>query len=494
MRSEAHSGVRLRRFAKNPEEAEESPNLDFSKKEDGTPVSAADHLRSQIALKKELLTQYQNNDETELAALDEYEESLNADAAQARTEYDAWYKALKRPAYFEVLKVQATPYRQTHLVDSRKSADAPAPESESERGFRARVKSFFKKLIANYSPALLPIEAVYAYAGFIILTPHDPKLAAVAAAVFAASLALCGAIGANFALRAFVHQVEPAEPGPKPDSPPRMRIVTRVRIGTLLTAILCFAFGMTLVIGGADLRSKIPHIEEWRRTEDVLKRQRIDSENVAPDIDTETPSGDATPQVSSDEQQLRADTINLEKHEADRDNLLRTDWKIQNSDELIAIGLYFTMLLAAAAYYVFSRDPYIEYAILAENLAQVRTIKSWIQNLRQYNRAYYRNRKDEAEAAILELRSQLWLLNPDDSLALSPYSGTSTAGFRAPNKANADAKDTQANLSAPSHVISAWIAERVARYTRWYLMLRRKHLLGTSHADSIRTALEGKRV
>lgn len=468
----ANGRSKLRNIINNQTQPLDDDIEKIEKREDGTKISIADKIRSQIAFQKAMLEQRKGEKKISLTMLEGFATALEKETEDVQRDYKRWYRVLRRPDYFEILHVPAVPSSIDHGANSQQKSTAAneTGDGENKESWSTKIKRFFVK---NSTPLLIPIETAYAYAAFKMITPDDPELTIAAGIIFTALLVLTGAIFANFALRAFQHRIvgdnEPVEPV----------IETKLNKRMLIAASIFLLAGMSLIVGGADLRAKIPEIDVWQKERKELRN----------DYDT------ALQMLSLDNNMAKEIDYKYKKiidHDKKRQEILAFNGKIDGSDEIIAIGIYLAMFLSAAASYIVSRDPYNEYSILSRYISVARSFKRDIDNSKNLIEQWIQNDHKSSETLILDLRSKLWLLDNNDLLSLSPYDHD--ANKDKPIDTNADDLDnanspssasnskpdekTEGTISEEESVKNGannslggiWVADRLARYTRWYLL------------------------
>jgi hypothetical protein len=474
--SKARAAQTLRKIVDSPDEPVEFDSERLKKREDGTEITLADHWRAQVAFKKAFINRLGRQLGATSKSLDDFLKEVNEEVEDTEKDYKEWYAALQRPAYFEIFRTSAAPLSEsTGAAKSQSDVAKAMPDQEERR--QSRFARFLKVLLGEYSaPILVPLEAFYSYAAFLLVTPHNSVLAVAAASIFTLSLTTVGAGAAHFALRSFRHRIVPVETtGSKA---PTRAIKSTINRRMLWTSILMATIGLVLIYGGADLRSKLPIVDVWtdERSEILSELAQLQSTQLQTD---ESP--DATNKRNEERTALEK---RLVEHDKARQDILRADFSISNSDEIVAIGIYFALFFAAAATYILGLDPYFEYGLLARYLADVRILRRNVRVLQELKEKSIENQREEHEVSLLEARAKLWLLDKDDPAGLSPYESVQDPEQRqaacraqAENDKSTDTaagtqgcprSDTSQDVAAS--LGDAWVSDRLARYARWYIL------------------------
>jgi hypothetical protein len=445
-RDSARAASRLRSMESGQPPVINTIDIEYEFRENGKNITSADHLRAQIALKEGLKILKSKEKEIKLSGLDQYLEHLEDDFRTVKDDYERWQKTLQRPAYFEKVNFRFSAERERDAD----SADESAGKSSSLERWITNIVRWTKR---NFAVAIVPFEAYYAYAAFSLITPKDHKLALTASIIFAVALGVLGSMAGNFFLRAWRHRIGTAG---------IERIIHKRNAALLaLTSLVALA----LVVGGADLRSKIPAAQQWQQRADDLNAQEIAALS-------EPSEGEAVTDGRSDP--VAGITDDIDKHDQKRAELLRFDPRIESSDEIIAYGIYLSVFLAAFGAWVFGRDPYNEYSLCAEALANLRSLRARAATLRDQIEYQAQEERSSQDRAILDFRSRLWLLDRNDPIALSPYDkeidrqANADAGEQ-PKEAGAEQSDPLDLRSDKSTMADHWLFDRVARFARWYV-------------------------
>lgn len=477
--SKARAAHKLRRIVDNPDETVQLESERLTKREDGTDISVADHLRAQIAFKRAVIDRLEQRKGASSRSLDDLMVEVNEEVAGAEKDYKQWYDVLQRPAYFEVFRTSAAPLSDSSSSTPGTRSDVAKAMPDQQQHKESRFARFVKALVGEYSaPILVPLEAFYSYAAFLLVTPNSPVLATAAALIFTLSLTAVGAGAAHFALRSFRHRVVPSS-SPQPAGPSgAVESTTNHRM--LWAAVAMAAVGVILIYGGADLRAKLPAVDVWtsERSEMESELSRLQSTQLQTDENAEVTAKRDARRAHLERQ--------LVEHDKARQTILRVDFSISDSDEIVAIGIYFALFLAAAATYILKLDPYFEYGLLARYLSDVKTLKRNVRVIQELNERTIENQREEHAISLLDARTKLWLLDKNDPAGLSPYDALAAKDVREPQVAASpattppgagqdaggsdDKASSAASLDVSSSLGDAWVAERLARYARWYIL------------------------
>ena len=437
-------------------------DVEYDFRENGKVITPADHLRAQIALKEAEKALRTTEKDLQLTGLDQYCLGVEEEFQKVREDYEKWQKLLQRPAYFEKVSFRFSP---------RKGEEAGADGGEK----RGRLERWFeaagRMVKRNFAVAIAPFEAYYAYAAFSLITPDDHKLALTASIVFAVALGILGSIAGNLYLRSWRHRVTEG------------RIEARIHgRNAVLLGLTCIA-AAALVVGGADLRSKIPHAQQWEREQADLKDAATSA--LRSPLDPDAPSNGAADDAAKAEQAVT-------RHYKERGEILAFDPRVDTSDEMIAYGIYLSVFLAAFCTWLFGRDPYNEYSLCAEALASLRRLRAQAATVRDGIEHDAQAERSMHEQLILDLKSRLWLLDRMDPIGLSPYADSAQrqanadAGELPPAAANAEATLTPEKARSSDH----WLPDRVGRYARWFV--RFGGTIREEDRKTIEQALEGR--
>lgn len=477
--SKARAAQKLRKILDNPGEDVQLESERLTKREDGSEISVADHLRAQIAFKRAVIDRLEKRQGTTSKSLDDLMAEVNEEVAGAEKDYRQWYDVLQRPAYFEVFRTSAAPLSESSSASGTKSDVAKAMPDQQEHK-ESRFARFIKVLLGEYSaPILVPLEAFYSYAAFLLVTPNSLVLPVAAALIFTLSLTAVGAGAAHFALRSFRHRVVAASSSEQKGTARQIESTTNHRM--LWAAVVMTLVGLVLIYGGADLRSKLPAIDVWtsQRADVKSELSALQSADLRPDESVEVTNKRNERRAALEKQ--------LTEHDKARQAILHVDFAISDSDEIVAIGIYFALFLAAAATYILRLDPYFEYGLLARYLADVKTLRRNVRVIQELNERAIEGQRDEHAVSLIDARTKLWLLARDDPAGLSPYDAPKAREEREEEKTTADLGSTAKtapsdgagpqgeSTTKPNHDVSetlgeSWVAERLARYARWYIL------------------------
>lgn len=492
---------RLWKFGLDDEPPEEAPEAE-GQRSDGEPITERDQLLAAIAglqSRIELLKEADDVDEaaheTAFNLLIQKEEELHEPL------FKEWHETLKRPAFFERVseEAQAQAEAASRKAEETRESEGGRPSRPTLSMIERQLKSLrgiVDSVSQNAVTYAIPIEALFTYPAFRVLTPNNAPAAIAGSILFTGALAGAGICAALCYRRGFKSTVVVRPDGTK--------TIHRQASGSWLSfATIATLIGVVLVVGGADLRAKIPAMSDWLADHaslelraDTLQRHEAKAPN--------------DPRVTAERSAYEADVT---AHKERREKTLQFGSDTLHADEVVGWGVYAFLMIVGAVKVLISTDPIFEYHLLATTVRGNREVRLRLAAERDAWAAFQRFNLANATKELNDLRIRLWLIAPEDPLALapqapegSPAAAPSTSADTAssppeamppkepaPATTSSESAETKPDETSDSdHKLPAygevWVRERLRNYVRAYMILRRKSLV-KRWANSVASAM-----
>ena len=458
-------------------------------REDGSKITEQDRLLARIAVLQAQIALIETTVDTlSDTTTGDYEAAIDEEEAENRPFYDRWHRYLQRPAYFERVSADVRAEAEASAVARRavgsdEAHDRKVPSLETTVGFFGRLTNAFKNAagagtqnaINVAMPLLIPVEAYFTFPAFEVLTPDNFGAALAGCLTFTGALAGTGMISAYCYRRIFRHTLVSDEAG-------NDTVVVHKSASWAVFLSIAFPVAMLLVIGGADLRAKIPVMSDWLDVQASLDARHL---SLIDRIGTDP----TNPRVQKEREDLEKAQID---HARAREGTLKFGSGALHSDAAIGLGIYAFLVLLGALKVLMSTDPYFEYHLLSISMRVNRENRLRIAASRDYAEHWRKALMYRCSEKLNALRVQLWLAAPSDPLALAPMddpADTATVDRHAATTAD-DSADTEPAPDMDTDVSfgAIWVRMRLRNYIRSYTLLRGK-ALAAKWPESLRKAM-----
>jgi F0F1-type ATP synthase membrane subunit c/vacuolar-type H+-ATPase subunit K len=297
-----------------------------------------------------------------LAAIEAGTEELS----ESKERYDVWKEAVGRPPFSEEFKSLSNDQKLNRLLQINVDIAERFKTSLDELGTRekafgqtsvGRVRGVFSMFGGPFIIAAVPTEILFTFPAMDAVLDGKPYIALAASVIFTLAMVVVGGAVGSFASRVCKHRVEQPSDTKAAGRPILITRVSQPHFLITLLLILLAGFGAA---SGASLRAMLPEINQ-------INAQLLELASVGPSDNTanrlET-SDDAADRAAANQRERIA--------EKKRGLYFKRLTFYETTDGLLAFFIYLTLITSSAIKRNFSKDPILEYEVVAAHYARER--------------------------------------------------------------------------------------------------------------------------
>ena len=302
-----------------------------------------------------------------LGAIETGTEELN----ESRERYEIWKNAVGRPPFSEEFKSLSNDQKLNRLLQINVDIAERYKTSLDELGTKekaygppgaGRLRGLLSMFGGLFIVTAVPTEILFTFPAMDAVLDGKPYIAFAASIIFTLAMVVVGGAVGSFASRICKHRVEEAPQVLNSRNGSRDVLATRVSSPHLLIAALLICLAIFGAMSGASLRAMLPEINQINAQLNNMASVG-QSDNSASPLDANDDAAAADRAAAE-----QRDKISAKK----RGLYFKRLTFYETTDGLLAFFIYLTLITSSAIKRNFSKDPILEYEVVAAHYARER--------------------------------------------------------------------------------------------------------------------------